>query len=83
MPSRLLLLCCYLLLARPSLGQAPALRPTAARADSIIVAKTFPLLALFEAQPALRQVLRASAELQRVAQRQTRRSAPLLAQPVA
>ncbi|RZK86842.1 MAG: hypothetical protein EOO62_40175, partial [Hymenobacter sp.] len=69
-----------MLLSRPVLGQAPATRLAAARADSIILTKTFPLLALFEAKPALRQALRASAGLQRVAQQQARRSAPLLAQ---
>jgi hypothetical protein len=80
MTQRLLILFCCLLLGRTGLGQAPATRPAAARADSIILAKTFPLLALFEAKPALRQALRASAGLQRVAQQQARRSAPLLAQ---
>jgi hypothetical protein len=80
MTQRLLVLFCCLLLSRTGLGQALATRPAAARADSIILAKTFPLLALFEAKPALRQTLRASAGLQRVAQQQARRSAPLLAQ---
>jgi hypothetical protein len=80
MTQRLLILFCCLLLSRTGLGQAPATRPAAARADSIILAKTFPLLALFEAKPTLRQALRASAGLQRVAQQQARRSAPLLAQ---
>jgi uncharacterized SAM-binding protein YcdF (DUF218 family) len=64
------------------MGQPAAPRLTPARADSIILAKSFPLLALFETKPALRQVLRASPELQRLAQRQARRSAPLLAQAV-
>jgi hypothetical protein len=80
MPQRLLVLLCCLLLSRTSLGQTSAARLSAARTDSIILAKTFPLLALFEAKPALRQALRASTGLQRVAQQQARRSAPLLAQ---
>ena len=82
MTQRLLLFLCCLLLSRAGTGQPAATRPTAARADSILLAKTFPLLALFEAKPALRQALRASPELQRLAQQQARRSAPLLAQAV-
>ena len=80
MTQRLLILLCCLLLSRAGLGQAAVARPPAARADSLILAKTFPLLALFEAKPALRQVLWASPDMQRVAQQQARRSAPLLAQ---
>ncbi|MBJ6143921.1 YdcF family protein [Hymenobacter sp. BT559] len=79
MTQRLLLLLCCSLLSFASMGQLVAARPIA-RTDSAILAKTFPLLALFEAKPALRQALRASPELQRLAQRQSRRSAPLLAQ---
>jgi hypothetical protein len=82
MTQRLLLLLCCLLLSRAGMGQPAVTRPTATHADSIIIAKTLPLLALFEAKPALRQVLRASPELQRLAQQQARRSTPLLAQAV-
>jgi len=82
MPQRLLTLLCCLLLNCASTVQPAVPRPTPARADSIILAKTFPLLALFETKLALRQVLRASPELQRLAQQQTRRSAPLLSQAV-
>ena len=83
MPQRHLTCLLCLLLSLPSAGQAPANQRAAHRTDSLLVAKTFPLLALFEAQPAVRQALRASPGLQRVAQRQARRSAPLLAQPAA
>ena len=79
MTQRLFVLYYCLLLSHTGLAQVFATSPAAARADSIILAKTFPLLALFEAKAALRQALRASAGLQCVAQQQARRSAPLLA----
>ena len=80
MTQRLLALLCCLLLSRPSVAQPAVAHSPTTRPDSIILAKAFPLLALLEARPALRQALRAVPELQRLAQQQARRSAPLLAQ---
>ncbi|WP_324678232.1 YdcF family protein [Hymenobacter sp. GOD-10R] len=74
----LLLLCTH-----SGFGQALPASPSYARIDSIIVAKAFPLLALFEAQPALRQALQESTGLQTLARRQAQRSyGTLRKQPV-
>lgn len=73
------LLCGLLLLlslSYPGYGQSELIRPT--RPDSIIIAKTYPLLALFEAQPSLQQALQTDAALQAVARRQARRSYQVL-----
>ncbi|NML64345.1 YdcF family protein [Hymenobacter sp. RP-2-7] len=72
-----------LLLSRLGAGQPAVPHPAPARADSLITAKAFPLLAWFEARPALQQALRAAPGLQQVARRQAQRSARALAQPVA
>ncbi|UOR04510.1 YdcF family protein [Hymenobacter aerilatus] len=72
LPSALLLL---MLLNHFGHGQAP---PPAQRTDSVLVAKTYPLLALLEAKSPLRKIVQADKMLQRVAQRQAQRSYPLL-----
>ncbi|WP_165699363.1 YdcF family protein [Hymenobacter jejuensis] len=65
------LLCCV-----PILGSAQPVLPrlSAARTDSVIVAKTFPLLSLFETHPALRRALQTDPELQRISRRQAERT---------
>ena len=73
LPTALLLL---VLLGHFGHGQTPQ---PAQRTDSVLVAKTYPLLALLEAQPALRKLVQADKVLQRTAQRQAQRSYPLLA----
>ncbi|GAC1377096.1 MAG: hypothetical protein NVSMB30_23390 [Hymenobacter sp.] len=55
-------------------GQAGPSRVSAARTDSVIVAKAFPLLSLFETHPALRRTLRANKALQRLARHQAART---------
>lgn len=81
---RLLFVFFCLLLSCPGASQAQGARgwlgPSPTRVDSIIVAKAFPLLALLEARPAAQQALGRVAGLQQLAQRQARRSLPLLAQ---
>ncbi|OUJ73262.1 YdcF family protein [Hymenobacter crusticola] len=81
---RLACLCSLLLLfTHVGYGQALPAQPSLARVDSIIVAKTFPLLALMEAQPALRRALQESTGLQQLARRQAQRSYQVLRkQPV-
>lgn len=69
-----------LLLSRAGSGQPVVPHPAPARADSILVAKAFPLLALFEARPALRQLLQAMPGLRQLARQQARRSYRALAQ---
>ncbi|WP_199243479.1 YdcF family protein [Hymenobacter sedentarius] len=54
------------------------MRPRLTGPDSIIVAKTYPLLALFEAQHTLPQALQTDAVLQAVARRQAQRSYQVL-----
>jgi len=63
-----------LLITRAGYGQAVPTSPSPARVDSILVAKAFPLLALFEVQPALRQALQEAKGLQQLARRQAQRS---------
>ena len=73
--SSLLLL---LVLSCPGYGQSGSRRLRPTKPDSIIVAKTYPLLTLFEMQPVLQQVLQADATLQAVARRQAQRSYQVL-----
>jgi len=83
-PYFLYLLAGLALLSHPGTSQPRVPHPAPARADSILTAKAFPLLALFDARPALRPVLRAAGGLRQVARRQAQRSYRALTQsPVA
>lgn len=68
------------LLSHPGASQPRVPHPAPARADSVISTKAFPLLALFEARPALQPVLLAAVGLRQMARRQAQRSYRALTQ---
>lgn len=79
-PYFLCLLAGLALLSHRAASQPQVPHPAPARADSILTAKAFPLLALLEARPALQPMLRAAAGLRQVARRQAQRSCRALTQ---